>query len=133
MSSTLLAQTAYAATAPVRTPRGTEYAAFQRVTSRMSRALSPEAPMAQRAAALQENRRLWTVLATDLADAANGLPDTLRARLLFLAEFTLLNGGRALREPDAMRALIDINTAVMRGLSGDRGTSAAGATEGGAP
>jgi flagellar biosynthesis regulator FlaF len=37
------------------------------------------------------------VLATDLADEANALPDMLRARLLFLAEFTLLNGGRALK------------------------------------
>jgi hypothetical protein len=35
LSSTMLAQTAYAATAPVRTMRGTEYAAFQKVTARM--------------------------------------------------------------------------------------------------
>jgi hypothetical protein len=34
----MLAQTAYAATAPVRTSRGTEYAAFQKVTARMVRA-----------------------------------------------------------------------------------------------
>lgn len=123
MSSSMLAQTAYAATAPVRTSRGTEYAAFQKVTARMMRATVDGVPLAERAAALQENRRLWTVLATDLADDANGLPDTLRARLLFLAEFTLLTGGHALREEGAMTALIDINTAVMRGLSGDGGTS----------
>jgi flagellar protein FlaF len=123
LSSTTLAQTAYAATAPVRTSRGTEYAAFQKVTAHMVRATRDGASMTERAAALHENRRLWTVLATDLADDANALPDTLRARLMFLAEFTLLNGGKALKDVDAIRALIDINTAVMRGLSGDGGTS----------
>jgi flagellar protein FlaF len=121
LSSTMLAQTAYAATAPVRTSRGTEYAAFQKVTARMIRATRDGASMAERAIALQENRRLWTVLATDLADEANGLPDILRARLLFLAEFTLLNGSRALKDAGAMQPLIDINSAVMRGLSGDGG------------
>jgi flagellar protein FlaF len=74
LSSTMLAQTAYAATAPVRTSRGTEYAAFQKVTARMIRATRDGASMAERAIALQENRRLWTVLATDLADEANGCP-----------------------------------------------------------
>jgi flagellar protein FlaF len=123
LSSTMLAQTAYAATAPVRTMRGTEYAAFQKVTARMKRASTADAPMTERAAALHENRRLWTVLATDLADPANALPDTLRARLMFLAEFTLLNGGPALKDPNKIRALIDINSAVMRGLSGDRDTA----------
>jgi flagellar protein FlaF len=87
----------------------------------MIRATRDGASMAERAIALQENRRLWTVLATDLADEANGLPDILRARLLFLAEFTLLNGSRALKDAGAMQPLIDINSAVMRGLSGDGG------------
>ncbi len=123
MSSTMLAQTAYAATAPVRTSRGTEYAAFQNVTAHMMRATRAGAPMTDRASALHENRRLWTVLATDLADDANALPDMLRARLLYLAEYTLLTGGRALEDAGAMKALIDINSAVMRGLSGDGGTS----------
>jgi flagellar biosynthesis regulator FlaF len=71
LSSTTLAQTAYAATAPVRTSRGTEYAAFQKVTAHMVRATRDGASMTERAAALHENRRLWTVLATDLADDAN--------------------------------------------------------------
>src|SRR6056297_1645338 len=74
LSSTMLAQTAYAATAPVRTSRGTEYAAFQNVTAHMMRATRAGAPMTDRASALHENRRLWTVLATDLADDANALP-----------------------------------------------------------
>ena len=84
LSSSMLAQTAYAATAPVRTSRGTEYAAFQKVTARMMRATVDGVPFGRTPPPrFQENRRLWTVLATDLADDANALPDTLRARLLF--------------------------------------------------
>ncbi|AHM03700.1 flagellar protein FlaF [Roseibacterium elongatum DSM 19469] len=119
MIATSLAQTAYAAASqPVRTDRGTEYAAFQSVTARLSRALQAPTDMPTRAAALHDNRRLWTLLATDLAGAENGLPQQLRAQLFYLAEFSLIQSSQALREAEALRALIDINTAVMRGLSG---------------
>ena len=118
MSSTLLASAAYAAAAPVRTARGTEYAAFEAVTSRLVQASRDDATMAQRADALHDNRRLWTILATDLAAEGNALPDALKAQLLYLAEFSLLQSGKALRDPAALSALVDVNTAVMRGLSG---------------
>jgi flagellar protein FlaF len=123
LSSTILAQTAYAAAAPVRTARGTEYAAFQKVTARLARAGRDDATMAQRAEAVHDNRRLWTMLATDLAAEGNALPDALKARLMYLAEFSLLHSSRALRDAAALQPLIDVNTAVMRGLSGD-GTAA---------
>jgi flagellar protein FlaF len=119
VTATLLAQTAYAATAPVRTPRAMEYAAFQKVTSRMIEAEGAPSAMKLRAAAIRDNRRLWTILAVDLADKANGLPPPLRARLIYLAEFSLLNSGRALRDPAALRPLIEVNSTVMRGLSGE--------------
>ena len=49
MISTSLAQTAYsAAAAPVRTYRGTEYAAFQKVTAQLNRARRADAPMTVR-------------------------------------------------------------------------------------
>lgn len=119
MISTSLAQTAYAASAtPVRTQRGTEYAAFQKVTARLNQALRQNAPMSERAAALHENRKLWTILASDLAEGDNGLPQALRAQLFYLAEFSLLQSRQALKDVAALEALVDINTAVMRGLSG---------------
>ena len=118
MTATSLAQTAYAATAPVRTDRGTEYAAFQSVTARLTQAAHVDAPLADRAAALHENRRLWTILATDLAAPENGLPQTLRAQLFYLAEFSLLHSRKALREGASLEPLIDINRSVMRGLNG---------------
>jgi flagellar protein FlaF len=117
--STSLAQSAYAASAaPVRTDRGTEYAAFQAVTAKLHKAMRPDAPMTERAAALHDNRRLWTILASDLADEGNGLPQSLRAQLFYLAEFSLLQSRKALDDASAVEALVDINTAVMRGLSG---------------
>lgn len=119
MISTSLAQTAYAASVTsVRTQRGTEYAAFQKVTALLNRARRVDAPMTERAQALHENRKLWTILASDLADEDNALPQALRAQLFYLAEFSLLQSRKALQETAALTALVDINTAVMRGLSG---------------
>ena len=119
MTAIQLAQTAYAAAgAPVRTTRGNEYAAFERVTARLTRASDAAAPMTQRAAALHDNRQLWTTLAIDLATEGNALPDGLRAQLFYLAEFSLLHSSNALRNPTAIAVLIDVNKAVMRGLDG---------------
>jgi flagellar protein FlaF len=119
----MLAQTAYSATAPVRTSRATEYAAFQKVTARLVRAGREDAPVRERAEALYDNRRLWSVLAADLASDVNGLPDALRARLVSLAVFSLEQSARALRDPAALQPLVEVNTAVMRGLSGDGASS----------
>ncbi len=124
MISTSLAQTAYAASAtPVRTQRGTEYAAFQKVTARLNQALRRGSPMSERATALHDNRKLWTILASDLADEDNGLPQSLRAQLFYLAEFSLLQSRQALKDAAALEALVDINTAVMRGLSGQEAST----------
>lgn len=122
MSTALLAQTAYAATAPVRTPTATEYVAFQRVTASLIKSSRDDAPMTERAAAIHDNRRLWAALALDLANDANGLPEMLRARLLYLAEFSLLSCSKALRDKSALAPMIEVNTAVMRGLSGQDAT-----------
>ena len=124
MIATSLAQTAYAAsTSPLRTPRGTEYAAFQKVTARLNQALKTDVSMSERATALHDNRKLWTLLASDLADSDNSLPQTLRAQLFYLAEFSLLQSRQALKDVAALEALVDVNTAVMRGLSEQTVTS----------
>jgi flagellar biosynthesis activator protein FlaF len=120
---TAMARSAYASPgAPVRTARSTEYDAIARITARLKAAVTSQPPgFAQLAAALHDNRRLWTTLAADVADPGNALPDALRAQLLYLAEFTDQHSRKVLaREADA-DALIEINTAVMRGLRGDRG------------
>jgi len=113
-----MAKTAYASNkAPIRTPRGTEYDAFARITHRLkSAAEKGETGFAELAQALHLNRRLWTILAADVAETTNNLPAELRARIFYLAEFTAAHSRKVLHGEDDVNVLIDINTAVMRGL-----------------
>lgn len=108
--------------APQRNPRNLEYDLLARASQRLTAA-------AQRRgedypgliAALDENLRLWSTLAADVAEPGNGLPAKLRAQLFYLYEFTAEHS-RAIRARNAsVEVLVDINTAVMRGLRGDGG------------
>ena len=112
-----MAQSAYSTgqQAPLRTNRGTEYAAFSRVTSRLKAARSFNTLVA----AVHENRRLWTALAADVADSSNELSPELRARIFYLARFTAHHSSQVLRRKADVRPLLEINTAIMRGL-GDK-------------
>jgi flagellar protein FlaF len=114
----LLAQAAYrAAATPIKTPRGAEYEAFARITSQLRSASARGADgFADLARAIHDNRRLWTILATDVADPGNRLPSELRARIIYLAEFTRVHSGKVLREQASVEPLIDINMAIMNGL-----------------
>lgn len=113
MFANTMAQSAYsAATTELKAPRTAEYEVFARVT----RALKTAKGLSDRVAALHDNRRLWLVLAADLADPANALPDALRAQLLSLAEFTRQHTSKVLRDGASADVLVEINTTVMRGL-----------------
>lgn len=104
--------------APGRSPRALEYELLARATKALSTARADGASHAQVLAALNENQRLWSTLAADVAEPENGLPQQLRAQLFYLYEFTALHS-RAVRDKKAsVEVLIDINTAVMRGLRG---------------
>lgn len=118
MNALHLAKTAYATNkAPIRTPRGIEYEAFARVTHRLKAAAERGKPgFADLAQALHLNRRLWTILAADVAESSNGLPQDLRARIFYLAEFTNEHSRKVMRGDETVEALVDINTAMMRGL-----------------
>ncbi len=118
MTAHSLAKTAYAANkTPIRTSRGTEYDAFAHVTHRLKSAEARgPAGFADVAQALHANRRLWTMLAADVAEDGNGLPRDLRARIFYLAEFTVQHSRKVLRGEDSAEALVEINTAIMRGL-----------------
>ncbi|MBK1634759.1 flagellar biosynthesis regulator FlaF [Rhodovulum adriaticum] len=121
MNALHMAQTAYSAPnqAHMRSPRATEYAAFTRITARLKEAAATDpVDFPALAAALDQNRKLWRVLAMDVADPANGLPDTLRARLFYLFEFTDQHTAKVLARTADAAPLIEVNTAIMRGLSG---------------
>lgn len=99
----------------VRTARDAEYDIFSRVTGMLRQAdASGQGP--DRIAAVDKNNQLWTILASDLADPGNALPDHVRAGLLSLAGFALRHGHQALSGKVALAPLIDINMAIMRGL-----------------
>lgn len=121
MNATLQAQNAYRRSAqPIRTYRSTEYEAFVRVTGQLKSAAGKgRAGIADMAAAIHDNRQLWTILAADVAETGNALPDELRARILYLAEFTRVHSSRVLAAQASADPLIQINTAIMRGLRDD--------------
>ncbi len=123
MTPQTLAQRAYAqSSAPTRTPRDTEYEAISKITHRLKTAAAKKASdFGGFVQALHENRRLWSVLATDVADADNALPNNLRARIFYLAEFTEQHSSQVLGNKATVEPLLEINMAVLRGLRQMRG------------
>lgn len=114
------AQRGYAAATQnhIRSPRATEYAAFTRVTTRLKNAQSGGIErFPELAAALDDNRKLWRLIAIDVADPGNRLPAELRGQLFSLYEFTDQHTTKVLERRADAAPLIDINTAIMRGLS----------------
>ncbi len=101
----------------VRTPRSIEYAAFARITQKLRAASSDKIEnFSALASALHENRRLWTILAVDAADKDNALPQSLKGQIVYLRQFVNLHSSKILRGDANADPLIDINTAMMRGL-----------------
>lgn len=123
MNALSQARRAYAdGAAPTRSARCVEYEALARITRRIrSAAGSGPAGFADLAAALHDNRRLWGIFATEVADRANPLPEDLKARLFYLAEFTLHHTPLVLSGQAEAAPLLEINAAVMGGLRGEAG------------
>jgi flagellar biosynthesis activator protein FlaF len=112
------AQRAYsAAHSPTRTAKSIEYEAVARITNRLRRAAHDrpqDFPALIRA--LHENKQLWMAFAVDLAEPANPLPSELKAQIFSLAEFTHRHSGKVMAREATVEPLLDINTAIMRGL-----------------
>ena len=125
MNMQLSARAAYVRTdAPDRSARQIEYDAFARVTQQMSRALqADQSDHSSLVRAVHENMRLWRVLSQDVAQTENRLPAELRARLSYLGAFTLQHSRKAMKREADLRVLIDINTAIMRGLRNEGATA----------
>ena len=124
MNAFNMAKTAYSnSSAPTRTPRSTEYDAFARVTHRLKTYADDKINFAAFASALHENTKLWTILAADVSDKDNTLPEELRGRIFYLYEFTVQHSRKVLRKEASVDVLLDINTAVMRGLRSKAGVA----------
>jgi len=113
-----LAKSAYSSSRPtIRTDRSTEYDVFAQITQNIQAAtVSGKSGFSTLASALHENRKLWRILATDVADMNNLLPEELKAQIMYLAEFTDFHTKRVLAGQASTDVLVDVNTNIMRGL-----------------
>ncbi len=103
----------------MKSPRAAEYEAIAKVSHRLRAAAQNRATdYTSFVEALYDNNRLWTTLATDVAQPENGLPKELRARLFWLAEFTNNETRKLLRNEGDVGILIEVNAAVLQGLRG---------------
>lgn len=114
------ARQAYAPTQiATRTNRAVEAQLFGQITARLRQSLADQpSDFSVLAAAINDNRRMWTALAASVADNDNDLPADLRAKIFYLAEFTDHHSQQVLRKKATVQALVDINTAILRGLNG---------------
>ena len=111
--------------APMRSARSIEYDILARTTKALTAAARRAGEdYAGLATALHDNQCLWSTFAADVAEDDNGLPEALRARLFYLFEFTVIYSRTILEGRGSVDVLVDINTAVMRGLRGDMGAAA---------
>lgn len=116
MNATTLAHRGYAPNAaPLKSARKAEYDVIARITSRLRSAMDCR-DFNKLIHSIHENRTLWRKLALDLSSPENLLPDELRARLIYLAEFTEQHSRKVIRREASAVPLVEINTAILRGL-----------------
>lgn len=100
-----------------RSERRTEYEVIARITHRLrDAARRAKRDFPAYVTALDENRRLWQAFAIDVSDKDNELPEDLKARIFYLAEFTETHTRKILREKASVVPLLEINLAILRGL-----------------
>lgn len=108
----------------MKSPRDTEYEAIAKISHRLrAAAQNRKKDFVGYVSALHDNNRLWTTLATELAQPGNELPKELRARLFWLAEFTASETRKLLKNEGDVGILIEINSAVLQGLRGPEAKS----------
>ena len=116
MNAYAQAQRAYApAAAPTRTARSAEYEVIARISHRLKKAIKSD-DFPSLAEALYENNKLWTALAIAALDDNNLLPEDLRARIVYLADFTRVHTQKVLRKTDSAIPLLEINALILGGL-----------------
>jgi len=114
-----LAHQAYAPkTSVLRSERSAEHQLFSEITTQLRNTANHlPASFPKFAEAVHANRAVWTHLAAQVADGDNALSDDLRSRIFYLAEFTAFHSRKVLKGEADINPLIDINTAMMRGLN----------------
>ncbi len=102
---------------PIKSHRAAEYETIARISHRLrAAAMNKSKNYAEYVSALSDNSRLWTALAVDVAQPENDLPQDLRARIFWLAEFTTHETRRLLKDEGDVGILIEVNAAILQGL-----------------
>ena len=110
---------AYAQTSTrTETPREMEYRLFGQVTRALMHAATVDrSDFKTRIEALDWNRRLWSVLATDCSDSDNQLNNPLKAQIISISLFVGRHSSAIMRGDEDFEPLIDINRSIMQGLA----------------
>jgi flagellar protein FlaF len=99
-------------------PRDTEYRLFAQVTQALIEANKVgRSNIPKFVDALDWNRRLWSALAVDCSTDGNQHPDTLRAQIISLSLWVSRFSSDAASTGASLDPLIDVNKAIMAGLS----------------
>ena len=99
-------------------PRLTEYRLFAQVTRALLEVEKlDKTKFRERMEALDWNRRMWSVLASDCSVDGNGLPDIVRANIISLSIWVNRHTSQVMRNQEQIGPLIEINRIIMQGLA----------------
>ncbi|MGB3454754.1 MAG: flagellar biosynthesis regulator FlaF [Litorimonas sp.] len=103
-----------------------EIQVFRTAISKLRPLTGPDFKLTPDAArTLSENLKLWDILTADIASPDNTLADALAAQLISLGLFVRNHTLALYRGEGSADVLVDINTAVLKGLMGQPGTATA--------
>jgi flagellar protein FlaF len=90
---------------------------FERVTSALLSTLDRPHTDTSVIEALNDNRRLWQALESDVSSEHNLLPDELKAKIISVALWVERHSQLASTGKARLEALISVNQAIMKGLA----------------
>ncbi len=99
------------------TPSQVEYRLFAQVTNALIEVKDRNITDAETIAALDWNRRMWSVFSSDCGTKGNQLPDGLRAGIISLSIWVSKHSSLVMRGADSIDSLININKTIMEGLA----------------
>ncbi len=99
------------------TPSQVEYRLFAQVTNALIEVKDQPVTNPKTIAALDWNRRMWSVFSSDCGIKGNSLPDQLRAGIVSLSIWVSKHSSLVMRGSERIDSLIDINKTIMEGLA----------------
>ena len=105
-------------TASIKSQKQIESEAFLNVTRRLRASQHTKScDYSSFVEAISKNRKLWTLLCTDILHPQNELSTQIKASIFYLNDFVQSYSGRILSEDITAEPLIDINLSIIRGLN----------------